>query len=354
MSVNIKDVAREAGVSIATVSRVLSGRGSVHAQTRERVKKVAQEMSYVPSALGRNLSTKRTDTLGMVLPDLHGEFFSEILRGADEAAQRSGHHLLISSSHSKREEIESALRAMRGRVDGIVIMSPHIDAHTLHTNLPRNLPLVLLNTNLRGEEFISLNVDNIGGACTATRHLLAHGHTVVAIVTGSRGNLDAEERLLGYRKALTESGVPLRSELEIEGDFTERSGAEAARRILALQPRPTAIFFSNDVMAIGAISVLQDAGLRIPEDIAVVGFDDIPIARYLAPSLSSVHVDIPALGARAVERLVSEVTVEPPSGQRHITMTARLVPRDSCGCTSPEEPAADAEHQPAELRRGTP
>src|SRR5512140_2508683 len=272
----IKEVAKRAGVSTATVSRVFNNTGPVDEETRARVKLVATELRYSPSALGRSLSTRKTDSLGLLLPDLFGEFFSEVIRGSDQTAQQHKYHLLVSSSHNNREEIAAALKMMRGRVDGLVVMSPHIDAHTLNVNLPQNHPVVLLNCHVEGDAFDSLNIDNVRGSREMVAHLISHGHRRIAIIKGAEQNIDAEERLTGYREAMAQAGLKRDEALELPGEFNEASGFEAVEKILHLQPRPTAIFASNDSMAIGALSALRDAGLQIPQDMALVGFDDVP------------------------------------------------------------------------------
>src|SRR5512140_177734 len=171
MTTTIREVAKRAGVSIATVSRVLNDVGPIDERTRQHVQKVARELRYIPNPIGRGLSRQKTEALGLLLPDLFGEFFSEVIRGADQVAQEHHYHIVVSCSHSNREELESGLRTMRGRVDGLVIMSPHLDAQALHANLPHNLPLTLLNCHVEGDAFDSLNIDNFGGAYQMTRHL---------------------------------------------------------------------------------------------------------------------------------------------------------------------------------------
>jgi LacI family transcriptional regulator len=328
----IRDVARSAGVSIATVSRVLNNSALVDEETGARVRRAAQELRYVPNALGRGLSTRRTDALGLLLPDLFGEFFSEVIRGADETAQQHHYHLLVSSSHSNREEIEAALKVMRGRVDGMVIMSPHIDAQTLSANLPHSLPVALLNCHVEGEEYDSLNIDNHGGAFAMVRHLIDHGHRAIGIIQGTEKNLDAYERLCGYRDALAAHGALNDHQYEQPGDFTEASGFAAAECLLRCAPRPTAIFASNDSMAIGALSALRRAGLRVPEDIALAGFDDIPVCAYLTPALTSVRVDVARLGILAVETLIHAVQRKMSEQVRQVLLPTTLSIRKSCGC----------------------
>lgn len=335
MAVTIREVAREAGVSIATVSRVFNDSGPVNEDTRQRIIDAARRLRYIPNGAARSLITSKTQTLGVLLPDLYGEFFSEVIRGIDHTARQHLFHLLLSSSHNDRDEIQAALRAMQGRVDGLIIMYPDLDAAALRDNLSDGLPVVLLNCHIDGDPFDAIVIDNYGGAYAMTRHLIEHGHRHVALITGGRENYDAAERVRGYRAALRDGGVAWSEELETEGAFTEVSGYEATRRILDRTPRPTAIFASNDSMAIGALSALREAGLRVPDDVAVVGFDDIPIAGYVSPRLSSMHVPISELGARAMERLIEAIREEPPHAPRREEIATTLVVRDSCGC-SPE------------------
>jgi len=336
MRITIKDVAKQAAVSTATVSRVFNNTGPVDAETRQRVLGVSQKLRYTPNAAGRSLSTKRTDALGLLLPDIYGEFFSEVIRGADQTAQQNRYHLLVSSSHNHREEIEAALKVMSGRVDGFILMSPQIDAQMLKSNLPLNLPVILLNCFVDGVSFDSLNIDNFGGAHQMTRHLIQHGHQRVAVIKGHAGNLDAEERLRGYRQAMRENQLAVSAAWEIPGSFSEESGYEAVKEILALTPRPTAVFASNDSMAIGALSALREIGVDIPREIALVGFDDIPIARFLSPTLTSVRVSISDLGAIAIQKLVHAIREKNNHAKQHLVIPTSLALRESCGCPKPK------------------
>jgi LacI family transcriptional regulator len=332
--VTIRDVAREAGVSVATVSRVFNDSGPVRPDTRQRVREIAGRLRYAPHGAARSLTTSRTSTLGVLLPDLHGEFFSEVMRGIDEAARRLDYHLLVSNSHSNRLEVEAAMRAMRGRVDGLVVMSPDVDAEALAKNLPPGLPVVLLSCAMRdgpGTAFDAVDIDNYGGARAMVSHLLALGHRRIAVIRGGRRNHDAAERLRGSRAALRAGGAEWREGWAPEGDFTEASGYDAARALLARRPRPTAIFASNDCMAVGALGALREAGARVPKDVAVAGFDDIPLARFLSPPLSSVHVPIGALGARATGLLLAALREGDAHVCRREIVPTRLVIRASCG-----------------------
>lgn len=329
--VTIKDVAREAGVSIATASRALNRTDLVALETRRRVREVATRLHYTPHGGARGLITRRTHIIGVLLPDLYGEFFSEVIRGIDQLAQREGYQCIISSARPRGPTLEVALRAMRGRVDGLVLMSPEFTEELYKRTLPSGFPVVLLNCPPTETPHDSLTVENYLGAYTMVRHLAGLGHRRIAIVTGAVGNFDAEERLRGYRAALRDAGMAPAPELEIPGDFSEAAGAAAVRALLALPARPTAIFAANDGMAIGALAALRDAGLRVPEEIAIGGFDDIPMARYVDPPLTSVHVDISALGERAVAALLAVLRHPGRHDFTRETEPTTLVVRRSCG-----------------------
>ncbi len=326
----IRDVARAAGVSVATVSRVLNDNVRVKSETRVRVKQAATQLDYTPNEAARSLITSRTHALGVLLPDLYGEFFSEVLRGVDLRARRDGLHLLVSSSHADSADLVGALRAMRGRIEGLIVMAPDLDTASLVKAAGPGFPLVLLDPGVRAVGVDSISIDNLGGAATAVTHLLDLGHRRIATIAGPTQNADARQRLDGWRKSLETRGITPDPAFVTRGDFTEPSGYAAVARVLALRPRPTAIFVANDYMAIGAMSALAQAGLRVPEDMAVVGFDDIAMARYLNPPLTSVNVDLLDLGARAVQRLIDGKNGV-SSRRRHEVTPATLVIRRSCG-----------------------
>jgi LacI family transcriptional regulator len=327
----IRDVAREAGVSVATVSRVFNNSGPVRSETRQRIEGVALRLRYSPNSAARSLSTRQTETIGVLLPDLHGEFFSEVIRGIDQLVQREGWHLLVSSSHNDRAEIEAALRAMRGRVDGLLVMSPDLDAGALTENLPVNLPVVLLNCEVDGGAYDSLNIDNYGGSLAVTRYVLSRGHERIGVIAGPPRNHDAQERLRGNRAAMRAAGLELRPVQVVQGDFSEESGYRGAALLLENEERPTAMVAGNDSMAIGALSALSEAGVRVPEDMVVVGFDDIPIARYVTPPLTTVRVPIAELGSMAAGRLLKALHEGQDRDRVQQLLPTELVTRRSCG-----------------------
>lgn len=330
----IRDVAERAGVSVASVSRVLTGAGVVAEPTRSRVLEAVEALSYVPHSGARSLSTSRTEVVGVLLPDLFGEFFSELIRGMDLACRAKGRHLIVSSSHDDAAVAAAAIRSMRGRVDGLIVLSPHLDSGELTSSLSGRLPVLLMNGgDLQGQQ-PSMAVDNAGGARAAVEHLLGLGRHRIAHVGGPAGNVEARQRMQGYVEAVTAAGG---EPILAQGEFTQASGFAATSVLLQADQKPDAIFAGNDAMAIGALLAIQEAGLRCPEDIAVVGFDDVPIAGLVRPGLTTLHIDIAGMGRRAVERLISEIDggdasqPRPANDAAREIITPRLVVRQSCG-----------------------
>lgn len=341
MGTTIRDVAREAGVSPSTVSRVFNDSSLVKKETQQRVREAARRLRYVPNGTARALSIKKTHVLGLILPYPHREFFSEIVRGIDETAQQAGYLLQTSSSHNRLEDTRMLMRATNGRIDGLLLLSPHYGAEDLAEYLPSTIPVVFMLSQVPEDSYDLFAVDNWRGAYDAVRHLTELGHERIGVITGLPGNREAEQRLQGYRQALRDAGIEPDPALELPGAFTQLSGYEATSLMLRKGPRPTALFASNDYMALGALSALQQAGVRVPDDMAIIGFDDILSARYASPALSTMHVPAPELASRATRRLV-ELIEEPREHANRERATVTLVPalrvRDTtAGGTGPAE-----------------
>ena len=327
-AVTIKDVARVAKVSVATVSRALNGHSNVVEQVRSRVQAAARELRYTPHAAARSLSSRRTHTLGVVLPDLYGEFFSELVRGVDQAARPHGLHLLVSSYHGHPEEQGAALRTMRGRVDGLLVMSPYVSAPATLADDLAALPVVLINTQTVADGIAAIGVDNYGGAVTMVEHLIDSGHERIAFIAGPEDNFDAHERRRGYCDALARR-LPGVEEWIMPGNFDEASGHQAGQTLLAGPIRPDAVFAANDMMALGCLFAFAQAGVWIPDEIALAGFDDIPLARYVHPSLTTMRVNIAEVGARAVQMLLTRMTGETVPVSENVVLVPELIVRES-------------------------
>ena len=314
---------QSARVSTATVSRALNGHPNVRDQLRERVKSVATALGYVPHKGARSLSLARTNAIGVMLPNLHGEFYSEALRGMDQEASARGLQLLLSNLHGDQRGIEN-LRSMRGRVDALIIMAPDIDPERLIAHLPSGLPAVLISCPDMAGDRPQFRIDNIAAADAMVEHLVAAGRRRIVHLSGPRGNRDAEERITGYRQAMTRHGLGARI---LTGNFDEESGIAIARQLLGDIERPNALFAANDMMAIGALNAFQQAGLAVPDDIAVTGFDDIPLARLVTPPVTTMRVGIAETGAEAVSRTAAILAGGADTEIRWVV--PRIVLRDS-------------------------
>ncbi len=329
MANTIRDVARRAGVSIATVSRVLNDTCPVADDKRQRVLEAVQVLGYRPNPAARSLLKQETGGLGVVLPYVWGEFFSEFLVGIDQAAQENGFFLLIAASHRSETDLKAALQSMHKRVDGLLIMATEVTAEAVHALIPDGMPAVFVNTQGPGDAFDMFDFDNFEGMFTMTTHLLKLGHRRIAFVKGPPGAHDGEQRFLGYRAALAAMAVPPVAALEIEADFSPEAGYEAGRDLLAFDPLPTAVVAVNDYCAIGVMSALREAGIRVPEDVSVAGFDGIPSARFTFPPLSTIHVPIREIGVAAIERLVERLGKGATWAPKRRAFPVKLVLRQS-------------------------
>lgn len=334
----IRDVAQQAGVSVATASRALNGLNNVTAALRERVEAAARELAYVPHSGARSLTMRRTNSIGVVLPDLFGEFFSELIRGIDMVAHRAGLQLLLSNMHGNAQGAAAAIRAMRGRVDGLLVMPTALEPEYFDTH-PTGLPTVLLARS-GATSLPSVSIDNYRGAREMTEYLCATGARRIAYISGPRDNRDAAERESGFRDGLKECLGEL-SPMIIPGDFTEEAGSAAARLMIAGGCVIDTVFAANDMMAVGCLAVLREAGIDVPGRIAVAGFDDIPLARHTGPSLTTMQVHIAELGMAAVDQLLRMLRGEGNSLEP-ILLAPALVTRESTKAILRKRPQATA------------
>ncbi len=299
----LRDVAREAGVSVATASRAINGLGNVTAPTRAAVMAAVKKLNFVPHSGARSLTRRKTDTVGVILPDLFGEFFSEIIRGIDLVAHESGMHLLLGNMHGSTHETAAAIAAMRGRVDGLLVMPPDLKPELLADYLDPALPTVLLNYDAGPLDLPFVAVDNYRGAYAMTEALLTAGARQVVHIAGPKHNRDARDRQRGFVEAMAKIAGE-RSPVILPGDFSEESGEKAARLFVEGQLPADAVFAANDQMAVGLIAELARAGVSVPGDVMVAGFDDIPLARHLSPGLTTMQVNIDRLGSTGMMLLL--------------------------------------------------
>ncbi len=311
MQSTIRDVAEEAGVSVATVSRVFNAMSNVSDSTREKVEAAAAKLRYVPNASARMLSRAKSDTIGILLPDFHGEFFSNLLRGMDEAARMRRVGLMITSIGSDRDRAIEAIKSFRGRVDGLVIMPTEIGDSDAIRALVGDQPTLFISPAWEESEFPSVRINNYAVAREIVEHLVQSGRTRIAHIAGPLRNADASERRRAYGDVLRAHGY---AEIVYEGTFFEEAGAAAAQAILAEGCAIDALFAANDLMAFGAMRTLIDAGIGVPDRIAIAGFDDAPWARFITPGLTTAGLDVRAMGRLAIEQLCDGIAGHPAIG----------------------------------------
>jgi LacI family transcriptional regulator, repressor for deo operon, udp, cdd, tsx, nupC, and nupG len=332
MPISIKDVARAAQVSYSTVSRALADSPRVKPETRLRIQRLAAEMGYFPSFAARSLVTQRTQTIGLVATTIMDLFQAEIIQVVEETALQHGYSVILSHSGKDSEREQTELRALRERhVDGIILISVRSDGHYASAVRGTNIPVVFLNNVRHDECGCAVCVDNLAGGRVVTEHLLALGHRRIGYITGPIVEWDNTERHKGYEQALRARGVAPDPEWVVRGDSSSRSGTDAMRRLLALPRPPTAVFCYNDASALGAMRATHAAGLRIPEDISIAGFDDIDLAAHFEPPLTTVAQPKLDMGVRAVEMILTLLRGEGPVEDS--VLPGRLVIRESTGAS---------------------
>ena len=332
--VSIKDIAKAAGVSHPTVSRALRDSPLVSAETRARIKQLAEEMGYSPDARAQSLVRGSTRTVGVVVTTIADPFIAPVVQGIEDAAQQHGYTVILCNSHSDREREISAVETLRSkRVDGVIVTSSRVGALYLDHLERIGVPVVLINNHNErsGRYTYSVSVDNRHGGKLATEHLLQRGHRRIAYVSGPADHSDDLDRLAGYREALDQAGMPFDPTLVVGGTGRADGGEQALPVLMALEAPPTAVFCYNDMTAIGLMRAAQAAGLSIPTDLAVVGFDDIPFASYVRPPLSTVAQLKAEMGAWAMEMVLALIATSDPIEDRfsNLVLEGQLIVRES-------------------------
>lgn len=327
-NITIKDVAKHAKVSIASASRALNGVGRIAPATKERIVRVAKELNYVPHIGARSLITRKTEVIGVLLPDLYGEFFSELIRGIDDAARNFNYQILLSSYHNNEDDTGRAISAMRGRVDGLLLMAPYTNLKSEFFNAI-NTPMVMINSKSHDNKQINVMLDNKSGTKIAIDYLVKNGAKHIAHLCGPIENLDAISRKQGYCEIIQNYKL---QETYFDGDFSEESGYLAADKIIEYNENNAhkidAIFAANDMMAIGLICRFNELKIKIPNEIKIIGFDDIPISKYISPSLTTIKVNMASLGHTAFE-LLTKIISEEKVDNKNYSAIPELVLRET-------------------------
>jgi LacI family transcriptional regulator len=338
--VTIKDVARASGVSYATVSRVLTGFEYVKETTRQRVLEAVEKSGYVTNLHARSLVAGHSQIIGLLVPNLDNSYVGTIMQGIDAALVHANYDLMLYTTHrhpGKESFYASAIS--KGLTDGLLLVAPLVPATYLEALRDQDFPYVLIDqADVTASN--SIQATNWQGAYDITQYLIRLGHTRIAFIKGEPAVRSAVDRLQGYQSALADCGIPIIEELIINGDYQQQTGYQSARRLLqSIQSLPTAIFAANDLTAFGAMDAAREHGLHIPDDISIVGFDDIPQSSFVYPRLTTVRQPLEQMGQVAVKILLERIEDKslPP---RQVALATQLVIRDSCG------PAREAQAAP--------
>lgn len=332
----IREVAAAAGVSYQTVSRVINSDGYVAGPTRAKVLAAIRDLNYVPNGIARSLSSSRSHTLGIVSNDISDHSFAEMAAGAELEARRHGFYLIIGSvEEGSPDDEEAYLRLMQQRrIDGLIVARPRLRpaSRRMLAAMATSIPTVAIASRLEALRLNSVDIDNLMGGRLATRHLLEAGHTAIATITGPLDWPSAQARIQGAREALRDASPRDGLVIETSPEWGVEGGRAAMARLLASRTRFSAVFAQSDLIALGAIAELQARGLSVPGDVSIVGYDDIPVAKYMTPALTTVRQPMAEVGARAVRLLVDELGHSANGGsarRRHQLVDVALVVRDS-------------------------
>ncbi|MDQ0217425.1 LacI family transcriptional regulator [Peribacillus cavernae] len=326
--VRIVDVAKKANVSTATVSRVITNSGNVKKETIEKVMEAIQKLNYQPNILARQLRRLETKTILVIVPDITNTFFSNILRGIESVANKNGYQVLLADAHNNVERESNFLDILyQKKADGMILLTARIDQNVIG-EISKEYPVVLACEYFEGSQIPTVSIDNISSARKATDHLIGLGHKRIGFISGPLGGVLGRDRLKGFQQAMAQQNLAVPPFLVQEGDFSYESGYNLMLKILTLDLPPTAVFAANDEMAIGAIKAIKSKGLRVPEDLSVIGFDDIKIASIFEPALTTIAQPTFEIGLKAMELLIKLINKDSITKNQYM-LEDKLVIRDS-------------------------
>jgi LacI family transcriptional regulator len=330
----IREVAERANVSPTTVSHVINKTRFVSKETRERVLLAMKELGYQPNELARSLRSGKTFTIGLILPDNSNPYFAEISRGIEASAFEADYSVILCNTEDNQEREEFYIDLLlKKQVDGLIFVAAGDRSDSLYSLARRKIPVIIVDRNVPGPEVDAVLGDNVSGGLAAVRYLIKLGHQRIACITGPSNVTPSSGRITGYRKALDEVGIPVDETLLLHGNFRIESGEQNALELLQRPNRPSAIFACNDLMAIGAMRAASRLGLHIPQDISIVGYDDIELARYVTPLLTTVYQPKSTMGQVAVKLLLERIeNIDRPKQVK--ILQPELVVRESCGAVA--------------------
>lgn len=327
----IRDVAERAGVAPITVSRVINRSGYVSPETRARVEAAVAELQYVPNTLARSLRFKKTHTLALVLTDITNPFWTTVARGVEDAASQAGFNVILCNTDENEKKQAEYLRVLlQKRVDGFLLVPTGDAAGPIVAIQKQGIPVVVLDRLVPGVEVDVVRGDSEGAAYQLVRLLIDLGHRRIAMLSGPRGVSTAAQRVAGYWRALNDCGIACEPELVLWGEYTQASGYEMMQRVVALTPRPTAVFAANNFIAVGALRALREAGLWAPDDLSLVSFDDIPPGLVIEPFLTVAAQPAYAMGQRGTELLLARLSGQAAAQAQEIILPTEIIVRRSC------------------------
>ncbi|MBU3203815.1 LacI family DNA-binding transcriptional regulator [Clostridium algidicarnis] len=334
MAITISDIAEKAGVSLATVSRVLNDSGYVKEETRIRVQKVIKDLNYTPSAIARSLSKNKTNTIGVIVPDIVNPFFGEVIKGITEVAEKSGLNIILCNTDESKEKELRALKVLtEQRIQGIIIAptsaEDEFNSEYLKTLENMGIPIVLVDGNVKYTTFNGVFVDNIKGAYEATEALIKEGHRKIGVITGRMNSKPAKDRYLGYQKALLMNNISLDEKYTFYGDYKEETAYKITKDIIKMKDRPTALFVCSNMTTLGSLKAIYEEKINIPEDISLVAFDKVEILNILGFNISYVNGPSVEMGKLGMQMLVDILNNKNKNEIRRITLLPNLVLKGS-------------------------
>ncbi len=330
MSITIKDIARIAKVSITTVSRVINNKPDVSADTREKIHKIINDYGYNPNGIARGLVLRKTYTIGLIIPDISNPFFPDMAKGVEKYSRDKGYSVIFCNTNNDKDEESKAIELLNAKqVDGLLVSLSIKNKIELKKLEEINFPVVQIDRSIPGVSYPMVLIDNLLSAYTATNHLIKLNHLKIAHITGDLGTKSGQDRLKGFKKALNDGGVELESEWIIEGDYSKKSGYVQMKKLLIHKKRPTAIFVANDLMAVGAYEAMFDMGLKIPEDISIIGHDDIELTSFIRPTLTTMSQPKYSIGQTAAEMLITNIENNSFDNNNDIILQTELITRNS-------------------------
>lgn len=328
--VTIKDVAREVNVSVTTVSRVLNNKPDVGEATKRKVEKAIKKLGYNPNNIARGLVLKKTNSIGLIIPDINNPFFPEIIKGVERTAKNRGYFLILCNTDNDKKEERESINLLRSKqVDGIILSLSLENKGFLKELEKENYPIVQIDRQIQDSIYPAITIDNQRSAYIATEYLIKNGHSKIGHITGDLSTRTAIDRLNGFELALKDYHIPLKKEWLLEGDYSKESGKELMEKIIKLKDRPTALFFANDLMSYGAYESIYKYNYIVPEDFSIIGHDNIEITSFVRPGLTTMDQPKYRLGQIAAEKLINTIENKDQNSFENVILKNAMFVRDS-------------------------